>query len=198
MKTQETRIPGCYLLDGDLHKDVRGSFYKMLHRPTLEALGLEADFVESFITVSCKGTIRGMHFQEPPTEHAKLVSCVTGTVLDVLVDLRKGSPMYGVPVYFPLRGDTTALLYIAAGVAHGFAALEDNTRMLYYVTTVHAPDCDKGIAWNSIGLDWKKAVEDCGLAGLCWEDSSPILSERDKRQPSLADYQSPFVFGDRA
>lgn len=194
MKTAPTQIPHCYLLDGDIHYDPRGSFYKMLHEPTLQALGLQTDFRESFITTSRKGTIRGMHFQTPPSEHAKLVSCVSGTVLDVLVDLRVGSPVYGVPVWFPLRGDTTDLLYIPSGVAHGFAALEDATRVLYYVTTVHDPDHDAGIAWDSIGLDWIQAVDECGFKGLRWADVPPVLSERDTSLPRLTDYQSPFLF----
>jgi len=121
--------------------------------------------------------VRGMHFQLPPHDHVKLVYCPVGAVLDVLVDLRKGSGM-GRVASAELRGDEPSLLVIPKGVAHGFRALRDDSLMVYKTSTEHAPSHDAGIRWDSFGFDWGVAL--------------PVLSARDAAHPALADFASPF------
>ena len=124
--------------------------------------------------------LRGLHFQTPPREHAKLVYCVQGSVLDVAVDLRVGSPTYGQHIEYTLSEDNAHMLYLPAGVAHGFYTLSPQALMMYKVTSTYAPENDSGILWSSIGIDWP--------------DADPILSGRDRRFAALADFASPFSF----
>lgn len=188
MQATALEIPGCYLLRGIQIEDSRGNFFKLFHSPTLASLGLETEFPESFLTTSRRGVIRGMHFQIPPADHAKLVCCVTGRARDGLVDLRKGSPTFGKSISFILSPDDPAVLYIPRGVAHGFAAHTDDTRMWYLVSSVHAPAMDAGIRFDSVDIDW-------------WADgpqmSEPLLSSRDLNFPVLEDYPSPFIYDPR-
>jgi dTDP-4-dehydrorhamnose 3,5-epimerase len=181
-------IPGCYLLQGIRPEDARGDFFKLFHAPTLAALGLETHFPESYLSTSRRGVIRGMHFQTPPADHAKLVCCVTGRARDGLVDLRKGSPTFGKSCTLILSQDAPDVLYVPRGVAHGFAAHEDDTRMWYLVSSVHAPAMDAGIRFDSVGINW-------------WADGpriiEPVLSVRDRDFPALQDFPTPFVYGRR-
>jgi dTDP-4-dehydrorhamnose 3,5-epimerase len=179
VQVEETGIPGCYLVRPRLIRDVRGAFAKTFHSDQFEARGMRTDWREEYFTTSRRGVVRGMHFQVPPAEHAKLVFCVAGEVVDVVVDLRRGSPTEGKHRAFRLAGVDLGL-YIPVGCAHGFASTSDESTMFYKVTSVHAPDQDAGIAWNSFGLEWP--VE------------APILSERDRKHPALADFSSPFLF----
>jgi dTDP-4-dehydrorhamnose 3,5-epimerase len=119
-----------------------------------------------------------MHLQLPPFDHAKRVLCVSGSALDVIVDLRRGSPMFRKAESFQLNHSEPISVFIPPGVAHGFAALEDNTIMLYAVTSAHAPSFDTGVRWNSIDFSWpiKEAV----------------VSKRDSELPNLLDFKSPF------
>ncbi len=119
-----------------------------------------------------------MHFQLPPAAHAKLVYCIVGKVLDVVLDLRKDSATFGRSYAHELNGTNREMLFISAGFAHGFLALEDQATMVYQTSTVHSPAQDAGIAWNSFGFDWPV--------------KNPILSERDKNVPALGAFLSPF------
>ena len=119
-----------------------------------------------------------MHFQLPPHDHAKLVYCVCGRVLDVLLDLRKASPTFGQTASAELSRANSHVFYIPAGIAHGFLSLEDESVMVYKTTTVHQPDHDAGIRWDSFGFD-------CGSA-------TPIISVRDTALPRLQEFVSPF------
>jgi dTDP-4-dehydrorhamnose 3,5-epimerase len=119
-----------------------------------------------------------MHFQTPPHEHAKLVYCAAGAVTDVLLDLRRQSCTYGQAIALPLTAESGQALYIAAGIAHGFFALEAPALMVYNVTSEYAPSQDAGVRWDSFGFDW----------GV----SAPVMSERDRSFPALADFVSPF------
>lgn len=179
MRTAPLGIDGCHLFRPERHGDERGTFLKLFHQPTLAALGLATSFRESYVSTSHAGVIRGMHFQRPPHDHAKMVTCLNGRARDALVDLRSWSPTFGRVVTLLLSADDPAVLYIPAGVAHGFAAHTDNTQLWYLVSTEHAPASDAGVHPSSIGIDW-------------WEGgtavSAPILSERDRQFPSLADY----------
>jgi dTDP-4-dehydrorhamnose 3,5-epimerase len=179
VELQDTGIAGCFLMKPRVMGDARGWFAKTLHNELFEQLGLRTDWREEYFSTSARGVLRGMHFQLPPAEHAKMVFCVAGEVLDVIVDLRRGSPTEGQARSFTLAGPETGL-YIPAGCAHGFLSKSENSIMFYKVTSVYAPQADAGIAWDSFGFDW-------GMA-------DPILSDRDKQHPPLAQFDSPFRY----
>lgn len=175
-----TNIPGCYVLGTSVLRDPRGTFVKTFHTPCFEELGLRTDWREEYFSTSAVGVVRGMHFQLPPAAHAKLVFCLTGEVLDVVVDLRRESPAFGMATSVTLSAESGRGLYLPTGCAHGFVSRADHSGMYYKVTSVHSPEHDAGIAWDSIGFDWQVAA--------------PLLSDRDQRHPALVDFDSPFVF----
>jgi dTDP-4-dehydrorhamnose 3,5-epimerase len=171
VEAKGTTIQGCFELKINVHADARGSFLKTFHLDTFRHLGLRTDWAEEFYSVSRKGVLRGMHYQKPPFQHAKLVYCLSGKVLDVVLDLRRESPTYGQTQSFLLSsGDGTAV-YMPEGVAHGFYSLEDGSGLYYKVTSMHSPEHDAGISWDSFGFPWPS--------------QDPILSERDKGFPSF-------------
>ena len=178
MKFNETSIPGLLLIEPFFHEDKRGTFVKTFHEDEFKAQGLEYNFRESFYSESVKGTIRGMHFQLPPEDHVKLVFCTSGEVLDVIVDLRKSSPMYGKCESFLLSGNNRSMVYIPKGCAHGFCVKAENATVFYFTSTVHSKDCDAGIRYDSFGFQWPM--------------ENKILSDRDLSFPSFQDFRSPF------
>lgn len=173
-------IPGCSEIRPRRIADARGAFVKTFQFAGFEEIGLPTEYAEEFHSVSRRGVIRGLHFQLPPHHHHKLVYCVHGHVQDVLVDLRVGSPMYGRGIELRIDADAASMVFMPAGVAHGFCALSDDAVMVYKVGTAHVPSHDAGILWNSVEVPW--AV------------SEPLLSERDRRHPTLVEFQSPFRF----
>jgi len=173
-------IPGVVELRPKVFRDDRGSFTKVFQKPWLEELGLETGFVEEYYSVSRRGVIRGMHFQVPPMDHAKLVYCVAGEVQDVVVDLRTGSPTYGQAVELQLSREKGNAIYIPRGMAHGFCALSDEATLVYKVSSVHSPAHDQGILWNSVNVVWRS--------------DRPVLSARDQGFARLDEFRSPFHF----
>lgn len=171
---------GCYRVVPQPFEDARGGFRKVFHEGAFAKAGLATEFREQFYSVSAKGVLRGLHFQTPPCDHAKLVYCMHGEVYDAVVDLRRGSPTYGQSATTTLSHSNGTVLYLASGVAHGFLSQTDQSLVSYCVTTVHSPNHDAGIHWAS--------------AGIAWPIDNPILSERDSRFPALDDWQSPFAF----
>lgn len=182
MKTQNTDLAGVKMLKAPAFTDVRGGFVKSFHAPGFERIGLPTDWCEEYFTTSARNVVRGMHFQEPPAQHAKLVFCVAGRVLDVVLDIRADSPTFGKAIGVELTPGDGVGLYVPVGCAHGFLSLTDDSVMYYKVTSIHEPEHDRGIAWDSFGFDWP--VHD------------PILSERDLIHPTLTDYVSPFRVAD--
>ncbi|MDA7835943.1 dTDP-4-dehydrorhamnose 3,5-epimerase family protein [Salibacteraceae bacterium] len=181
MKTfTELSIPGVFEIEMFHAGDDRGMFVKPYHKDTLEKHGLVSEFRESFYSTNKKGVIRGMHFQYPPHDHAKIVYCTSGKLIDVILDLRIGSPTYGKSVQIELSADNFKAAYLPIGVAHGFAVLEDNTCMVYLTSTVHAPSSDGGIHFASF---------EC-----IWPFESPITSERDLEFQTLKEFESPFIY----
>jgi dTDP-4-dehydrorhamnose 3,5-epimerase len=174
---EPTYIDGVIRIKPSPHKDLRGEFVKIYHEELYNHFGIQSTFAEEYYSTSKKGVIRGLHFQRPPMDHNKLVYCVAGKVLDVVLDLRKSSASYGHVASFELQ-PFSEFLFLPKGIAHGFYSLEDNSIMVYKVSTVYAADLDDGILWNSIDFEWP--IED------------PILSERDKKFSRLSDFQSPF------
>ncbi len=180
MDVKQTYIPGCLELILKPFKDERGTFVKTFHHDLFAANKLITQFAEEYYTFSRHGVLRGLHFQVPPMDHVKVVCCISGSVLDAVLDLRKGSPTYGGYELFELSAEKANMLYIPTGLAHGFYVTGDHAVMLYKVTTLHSPPHDAGIRWDS--------------AGIAWPNAHPIISPRDRGFPSLADFSSPFIF----
>lgn len=179
MHFEETTIPGCFNIFPDVRRDERGSFVKTFHKELFVERELEHAFAEEYYSVSRQGVLRGLHFQLPPHQHAKLVYCIDGQVMDAVVDLRRGSPSYGQHAVFDLNAEAANVLYIPPGLAHGFYTLSEQATLIYKVTTVYAPESDAGILWNS--------------AGIPWPDEKPLLSPRDQSFPWLDRFDSPFL-----
>jgi dTDP-4-dehydrorhamnose 3,5-epimerase len=180
MRFEDTDLPGCFLVHGARSADGRGSFVKTFHFDAFASRGLRTDWREAYCSTSARGVVRGMHFQLPPAAHAKLVFCTAGRVLDVVLDLRRHSPTYGRHRAFDLDETSGIGVYIPTGCAHGFLSMSASSTMLYNVTSVHSPDDDAGISWDSFGFDWP--VE------------QPVMSDRDRRHPPLASFETPFPF----
>jgi dTDP-4-dehydrorhamnose 3,5-epimerase len=178
MKVRKTSIDGLLILDLFHAEDNRGGFVKTFHKATFEEHGLNTNFEESFYSKNNKGVIRGLHFQTPPYDHDKLVYCTNGSLVDVVLDIRKDSPTYGKHASIELTGSNNRALFLAKGLAHGFESLEDHTMMTYLTSTMHQPSHDQGILYNSFGHKW--------------ESKKPIINQRDQEWPTLEDYKSPF------
>lgn len=176
----ETGLPGCFVLKTRVLGDARGAFVKTFHRERFTELGLRTDWAEQYFSVSGRGVLRGLHFQRPPAAHAKLVYCVAGAVLDVVLDLRRGTPTYGRHVKIPLDAGSGTLVYIPEGLAHGFLATSEAATLVYSVTSVYSPEHDTGVRWDGAGIDWPVA--------------DPIVSDRDRGFPPLEGFDSPFDF----
>ena len=173
-----TPLEGLFELQPIVRGDNRGSFVKIFHANIFAELELATDFREEYYSTSIKNVLRGMHFQTPPADHVKLVTCLEGAVKDVIVDLRKSSATFGKHCSFELSAEKANMLYIPKGLAHGFLTLSERAIMLYNVTSVYSPENDKGILWSSCGIDWQCDV--------------PIISARDQRHPTLTEFDSPF------
>ena len=178
MKKIETPIDGCFELQPNIFKDERGRLVKTFHEPSFLGLNLDTDFKEEYYSASIKGVLRGLHFQSPPHDHVKCVTCISGKIFDVVVDLRKKSPTYKQYFSIELDADKGNMLYIPKGLAHGFYALSENVIFLNRTTTVYEPSCDTGIKWDSCGIQWPNLT--------------PILSDKDNQMVSLDDFKSPF------
>lgn len=179
MDIQTTDLEGLYLIKLDKHIDSRGMFQKPYSYEAFKAWGLETDFREGYYSISASGVLRGMHFQTPPADHAKLVYVSQGCILDVALDIRVGSPTYGQYFSRELYPEACEALYLSRGFAHGFRSLGDGSVVNYLQTSCYDSEHDGGVRLDSFGFDW-------GVA-------EPILSERDQSFPTLVDFISPFV-----
>lgn len=165
MKIVKTEFQDIFVLEYASYKDNRGEFVKTIHEETFVESGLEWKFSESFYSVSDKNVIRGMHFQKPPAEHAKLVYVITGAIIDVVLDIRQNSLTFGQTFSVELSAENRKGIYIGKGFAHGFLALEKDTTVEYHTTTSQDKEAEGGIRFDSFGFNWP--VE------------NPILSIRD-------------------
>lgn len=175
MKIVSEILAGTFLLEPAHFDDLRGHFIKTYHESDWKDLDLPFKMEEEFFSVSKKNVIRGMHFQIPPHDHEKVVYCLAGSVIDVLLDLRPG-PYFGHTASVVLSAENRNILYIPKGIAHGFLALEDETLMMYKTSTMHAPQSDRGIRWDSFGFEWGTDL--------------PIISARDKNHPPFSDFNA--------
>jgi dTDP-4-dehydrorhamnose 3,5-epimerase len=174
----KTELAGVHVIRPRVFEDARGHFVKNYHAPSFQIAGLTFQPQEEFHSESRRNVIRGLHFQMPPHTQTRLVYCLRGRVLDVVVDLRKNSPTFKRVLSRELSEANHELLFIPEGFAHGFLALDESSFMVYLASPVHSPPQDIGIAWDSIDFQWP--VE------------NPILSDRDRNLPALKDFQSPF------
>lgn len=177
MKLLNELLPGCFLLQPKRLQDQRGCFVKTYHEGIYAALGINFYIREEFYSISHKNVLRGMHFQLPPHDHDKLVYCIRGVVRDVLLDLRQGAH-YGRVASAELTGESGQVVFIPKGIAHGFVALTDETLVVYKTSTMHAPEADYGIHWDSYGFNW----------GV----DQPIISARDQQHVAFNNFVSPF------
>ena len=183
MDVKEFEIEGVKLITPRKFGDARGFFMETYNAQRYKEAGIEVDFVQDNMSLSrVKGVIRGLHFQVPPHPQAKLVSVLDGRILDVAVDLRRGSATYGRHVAAELDAESGAQLFVPAGFAHGFCTLEPDTRVSYKVSGLYAPDCDAGIKWDDpdLGIDWPVRSDEA------------TVSEKDGKLPSFADFDTPF------
>jgi dTDP-4-dehydrorhamnose 3,5-epimerase len=178
----ETKLSGVVVLIPQRFGDARGWFSETWNRARLAQAGFDLDFVQDNHSMSAEvGTLRGLHYQRPPHAQAKLVRCTKGAIFDVAVDVRRGSDSYGHWVGAELTAENGHQLLVPAGFLHGFVTRAPVTEVQYKCTDVYAPDCDGGIAWNdpSLGIDW-------GLT------HAPILSDKDRDAPLMANFVTPF------
>jgi len=168
--------------------DPRGWFSETYHQHRFAEAGIDADFCQDNQSYSkVAGVIRGLHYQRPPFAQAKLVRCVRGSIWDVAVDARRGSPTYGNWVGAELSAENRRQLYIPVGFLHGFVTLEDETEVAYKVSAFYDPTSDGGIGWNDpdIGIPWPlDALE-------------PLVSDKDAAMPAFRDFESPFEYDGR-
>jgi len=179
-------IPDVKLISPQKFGDHRGFFSETYSKRGLAEAGIALDFVQDNHSLSAaKGTMRGLHFQTPPFAQDKLVRVTRGAILDVAVDIRRGSPTYGQHVSVELSADNWHQLLVPIGFAHGFMTLEPDTEVLYKVTNVYAPECDRGLLWNDpdLGIAWPTAATDA------------VLSDKDRKHPRLRDLTDAFDDG---
>jgi dTDP-4-dehydrorhamnose 3,5-epimerase len=180
VKLIATKLPGCYVIQPRVLADTRGCFVKTFQQDCFAEHGLATAFAEMYYSTSNQRVLRGLHFQLPPHAHAKLVYCTAGEVWDVALDLRRGSPTFGKHWSLVLSSTDANMLYLPAGLAHGFYTLSETATMVYCVTTGYSPMHDQGILWDSAGIDWP--------------NQKPVLSERDQEFLTWRDFVSPFVY----
>ena len=177
-------IAGLILVESKKSGDHRGFFSETYNRARLAEAGFDREFIQdNHARSGAAGTLRGIHFQSPPFAQDKLVRVVRGAILDVAVDLRKGSPTFGDHAAVELSAGNWRQLLVPAGFGHGYLTLEPETEVIYKVTAPYAPQNDHGFLWSDPGL------------GIDWGIAAPILSDRDRALPVLAAIESPFVFG---
>ena len=174
MKVVETALPGALILEPQVFGDARGFFYESYNKAKWIEAGIDVDFVQSNVSRSARGVLRGLHYQWPNPQ-GKLVSVLEGEVYDVAVDIRRGSPTFGQSVGVMLTADNHRHFWIPEGFAHGFCVLSEFATFTYQCTALYDARADAGIRWNDAAL------------GIDWPLSEPMLSDKDGRTPLLED-----------
>ncbi len=174
MRVIQTDLPGCLVIEPRVFDDARGFFYESWNKARFAAAGLDLDFVQTNVSASERGVLRGLHYQWPNPQ-GKLVSVLEGEVYDVAVDIRRGSPTFGRWTAVMLTADNKRHFWVPEGFAHGFAVVSERAVFTYQCTAAYDADADAGIRWNDarFGIDWPLA--------------DPSLSDKDAKAPFLAD-----------
>ena len=182
MKFIETKISDIIIIEPTVFGDTRGYFLESYNKKKFEEVVGKTSFIQDNESKSSKGVLRGLHFQKPPFEQAKLVRCIEGEVLDVAVDIRKNSKTYGQHVAVLLSVENKRQLFVPRGFAHGFLVLSDTATFAYKVDNTYAPEFDSGIRWNDkeLNIQW----------GL--EESEVLVSAKDAELPFFSEFGSPF------
>lgn len=180
LTTHKTSFADLLIIEPRVFTDDRGYFFESWNREVFARAGLPSDFVQDNQSASLKHVLRGLHFQVPPHDQGKLVRVITGSVLDVAVDLRRKEPTYGKHFSMILTAQEGKMLYIPPGFAHGFLTLEDHSIFAYKCTHAYHPRSDRSLRWNDpdMAIDW-------GVA-------TPLLSDKDRNAPLLSDFDNPF------
>ena len=184
MEVRETKLKGVYIFEPKVFRDHRGFFMESFNRRVFENLGFNFDFIQDNHSLSAEaGTLRGLHYQMDPMAQTKLVRVLSGAVLDVVVDIRKGSPTYGQWTGELLTADNFRNILVPKGFAHGVLTLVPNTELLYKVDEYYSPEHDRAIRWNDPELN------------IQWAWSDPMLSDKDKNAPYLREAENNFSYG---
>jgi len=183
MEVKKTAIEGVYIIEPRIFEDARGYFFESFSQREFDEKIGPVTFVQDNESMSRYGVMRGLHFQRPPFTQSKLIRCVKGAVLDVAVDIRKGSPTYGQHVAVELTEENHLQFFIPKGFAHGFSVLSETAVFQYKCDEFYHPEADGGIRIldDSLGIDWRIPTDHA------------ILSEKDTKHPLLKDFESPFV-----
>jgi len=175
-------IPDVVLIVPETYGDERGSFAEVFKSSEFKQFGINERFVQVNHSWSKKNVLRGLHYQLNPAAQGKYVRAVVGEILDVVVDIRKGSPWYGKNVSIILSSENRKIIYVPEGFAHGFSVLSDTAEVIYYCTGEYAQEYDRGIVWNDSDLK------------IDWPANNPILSEKDARLPILKKAENNFIY----
>ena len=168
-----TTLDGVLLVQPKTFPDNRGEFSELFKQSEFTKNGITKPFVQTNFSISRKGVLRGLHFQADPMAQAKLVYVVSGSAFDVAVDIRKDSPFYGKWISITLSSEKRNMIYIPEGFAHGFLALEDNTKLMYNCTAEYSPEHERGLRWDDPALN------------IMWPIANPIIADRDAKYPTL-------------
>ncbi len=179
LTVRSTPLDGVLLLEPRVFRDERGFFVETFRQEQFARLGLDVEFVQDNHSRSGRGTIRALHFQTPPGQ-AKLVRCARGSVWDAVVDLRRSSRTFGHAWGVELSDENHWQVFLPAGFAHGFCVTSETADVVYRCSAYYVPAAERGIAWNSPEL------------AIAWPAKSPVLSERDRRHPTFAQYEGPW------
>jgi len=180
MKIIKTEIKGLLIIEPRVFEDERGYFFESWSKDAFENAGLDINFVQDNQSLSSKGVVRGLHFQNPPFAQGKLVRVLKGSVLDIAVDIRKNSPTYGKHVSAHLSGENKNMFWIPPGFAHGFSTLEDNTIFSYKCSGVYNKESEGSLMWNDTDLN------------IDWKIKNPIISEKDQNSALFTNFKSLF------
>ena len=182
MKFIKTDISDVYIIEPSVFQDTRGYFLESYNQKKFEQVVGKTSFMQDNESKSSKGVVRGLHFQKPPFEQAKLIRCIEGEVLDVAVDIRKKSKTYGEYVAVLLSGENKRQLFVPRGFAHGFIVISDNATIAYKVDNTYAPNYDAGIRWNDkeLNIQW----------GML--EYQVLVSKKDAELPFFSEFESPF------
>ena len=180
MKIIKTEIEGLLIIKPRVFEDERGYFFESWSKDAFENAGLDINFVQDNQSLSSKGVVRGLHFQNPPFAQGKLVQVLKGSVLDVAVDIRENSASYGKHVSVLLSGENKTMFWIPPGFAHGFSTLEDNTMFSYKCSGIYNKESEGSLMWNDTDLN------------IDWQIKNPIISEKDQNSELFTNFKTQF------
>ena len=180
METKQTPIPGLLIINPDVFFDTRGYFFESYNKDKFKKIGIDIEFLQDNQSLSSKGIVRGLHFQNPPFAQGKLLSVIKGSVLDVAVDIRKDSEFYGKYFSIILSEENKTMFWIPPGFAHGFLSLQDNTIFSYKCTQIYNKESEGSIRWNDPDIN------------IDWNISDPIVSEKDQNASFFKQLKSMF------